>query len=62
MECLEDRSLLTTTSAVAWTVGAATHHALYAIAPDDTAEVSTDGGPFTNLGGCAKQISAGPTP
>jgi hypothetical protein len=35
------------------------HHALYAIAQNDTVEVSTDGGPFVNLGGYAKQISAG---
>jgi hypothetical protein len=36
-----------------------THDALYAIAPNDTVEVSLDGGPFTNLGGYSKQISAG---
>jgi hypothetical protein len=30
-----------------------------AIAPDNTVEVSVDGGGFTNLGGYAKQISAG---
>jgi hypothetical protein len=36
-----------------------THHALYAIAPNDTVEVSVDGGRFTNLGGYAKQVSAG---
>jgi hypothetical protein len=35
------------------------HHALYAIAPDDTVEVSFAGTPFTNLGGYAKQVSAG---
>jgi hypothetical protein len=35
------------------------HHAVYAIAPDDTVEVSFGGSPFSNLGGYAKQISAG---
>jgi len=47
------------TSAVSWAAGGVTHSALYAIAPDDTVEVSVDGGTFTNLGGYAKQISAG---
>jgi len=59
MECLEGRSLLTATSAVAWTTGPVTHHALYAIAQNDSVEVSVDGGSFTNLGGYAKEISAG---
>jgi len=59
MECLEGRSLLSATTAVAWTAGLATHHALYAIGENDSVEVSVDGGSFTNLGGYAKQISAG---
>jgi hypothetical protein len=49
------------TSSVSWAAGGVTHSALYAIAPDDTVEVSLDGGKFTNLGGYAKQISAGLT-
>jgi hypothetical protein len=36
-----------------------THAWLYAIAPNDTVEVSADGGSFTSLGGYSKQISAG---
>jgi hypothetical protein len=59
MESLEGRSLLSTTSAVAWTVGPVTHHALYAIGKNDEVEVSVDGGSFANLGGYAKQVSAG---
>ena len=60
MESLEGRSLLSTTSAVAWATGTGvTHHALYAIDKNDNVEVSTDGGAFVNLGGYAKQVSAG---
>jgi hypothetical protein len=59
MDLLESRALLTTTSAVAWTVGSVTHSALYAVAKDDTVQVRVDGGEFTNLGGYAKAISAG---
>ncbi|MBV8310353.1 MAG: hypothetical protein JO344_08215 [Planctomycetaceae bacterium] len=59
MESLEGRALLTATSAVAWTAGLVTHHALYAIGAKDNVEVSVDGGSFTNLGGYAKQVSAG---
>jgi hypothetical protein len=59
MEWLERRALLSTTSAVSYQVGPFTHSALYAIGPNDNVEVSIDGGSFTNLGGYAKQISAG---
>src|SRR5215472_4221285 len=50
---------MSTTSAVAWTSGGVTHSALYAIGQNDNVEVSVDGGSFTNLGGYAKQVSAG---
>jgi Tectonin domain len=46
-------------SAISWASGSATHTALYIIGPYDNVEVSVDGGSFTNLGGYAKQISAG---
>src|SRR5262249_27381321 len=48
------------TSAVSW-VGpfGLTHNALYSIAPDDSVKVSFGGTSFKNLGGYAKQISAG---
>jgi hypothetical protein len=47
-------------SSVSWRdPGGKAHFALYALAPDDTVEVSIDGGSFTNLGGYSKQISAG---
>jgi hypothetical protein len=59
MVSLEGRTMLSTTSAVAWTVGALTHSALYAIDKNDAVEVSVDGGAFTSLGGYAKQLSAG---
>jgi len=59
MESLEARSLLTTTSAVSWAIGGGTHSALYAIDKNDNVEISVDGGKFTNLGGYAKQLSAG---
>jgi len=59
MESLEGRALLSTTSAVAYQIGGVTHSALYAIDKSDQVEVSVDGGKFTNLGGYAKQISAG---
>jgi hypothetical protein len=59
LEALEDRSLLSATSAVAWTSRGATHSALYAIGRNDNVEVSVDGGSFTDLGGYAKQVSAG---
>jgi hypothetical protein len=59
VEALEERSLLSATSAVAWTSGGATHSALYAIGLNDNVEVSVDGGSFTDLGGYAKQLSAG---
>jgi hypothetical protein len=59
MDCLEGRSLLSATSAVAWTTGGVTHSAFYAIGLNDNVEVSVDGGGFTNLGGYAKQVSAG---
>src|SRR5262249_42156227 len=59
LDCLEGRALLSATSAVAWTTGGVTHSALYAIGQNDNVEVSVDGGNFTNLGGYAKQISAG---
>jgi hypothetical protein len=59
VEALEERSLLSAISAVAWTSGSATHSALYAIGKNDNVLVSVDGGSFTNLGGYAKQLSAG---
>jgi Tectonin domain len=59
IESLEGRALLSATSAVAWTAGGVTHSALYAIDQNDAVEVSIDGGSFTNLGGYAKQVSAG---
>src|SRR5262249_17738660 len=59
LDRLEGRSLLSATSAVAWTSGGVTHSAFYAIAKNDTVEVSVDGGGFTNVGGYAKQVSAG---
>jgi hypothetical protein len=60
IEYLEGRSLLSTTSAVVWATGVGvTHSALYTINKSDQVEVSVDGGSFTNLGGYAKQISAG---
>jgi hypothetical protein len=59
LESLEGRTLLSATSAVAWTVGGVTHTALYAIEKNDAVEVSIDGGSFTSLGGYAKQVSAG---
>jgi hypothetical protein len=59
LESLEGRELLSATSAVAWTSGGVTHSALYAIGENDAVEVSVDGGRFTNLGGYAKQVSAG---
>jgi hypothetical protein len=59
MESLEGRQMLSTTSTVAYTTGTTTHSALYAIDKNDNVEVSVDGGSFTNLGGYAKQVSAG---
>jgi hypothetical protein len=60
---LEGRSLLSTTSAVAWLTGrGVTHTALYVINKSDQVEVSVDGGSFANLGGYLKQISAGLDP
>jgi hypothetical protein len=59
VEALEERSLPSATSAVAWTSGRASHSALYAIGLNDNVEVSVDGGSFTDLGGYAKQVSAG---
>ena len=59
MESLEGRSLLSATSAVAWTASGVTHSALYAIDKNDAVEVSVDGGGFTTLGGYDKQVSAG---
>ena len=59
MESLEGRALLSATSAISWTSGGVTHSALYAIGLNDNVEVSVDGGSFTNLGGYAKQVSAG---
>jgi hypothetical protein len=59
VESLEDRSLLSATSAISWTSAGLTHSALYAIGANDNVEVSIDGGKFTNLGGYAKQISGG---
>ena len=58
MESLEGRALLTATSAVSWLSGLVTHHAFYAIAPNDSVEVSFGGGTFKSPGGYAKQISA----
>jgi hypothetical protein len=59
MDCLEGRALLSATSTVAWTVGTVTHSAFYAIGQNDNVLESVDGGGFTNLGGYAKQLSAG---
>jgi hypothetical protein len=59
IESLEGRALLSATSAISWTSGGVTHSALYAIGSKDNVEVSVDGGSFTNLGGYAKQVSAG---
>jgi hypothetical protein len=59
MDSLEGRALLAATSAISWSISNASHSALYAIAVNDSVEVSVDGGGFTNLGGYAKQISAG---
>jgi hypothetical protein len=58
IDCLEGRSLLSATSAVAWTTGDVTHSAFYAVGLNDNVEVSGGGG-FTNLGGYARQVSAG---
>ena len=59
MESLEGRALLTATSAVSWLSGLVTHHAFYAIAPNDSVEVSFGRrGTFKSPGGYAKQISA----
>jgi hypothetical protein len=46
-------------SSISWASGGRTHTALYAIGPNDNVEESVDGGPFANLGGYAKQVSAG---
>jgi hypothetical protein len=59
VEALEERALMSTTSAVAWTSGGVTHSTFYAIGQNDNVEVSVDGGAFTDLGGYAKQLSAG---
>jgi hypothetical protein len=59
MEPLEGRALLSATSAISWVGGNVTHSALYAIGLNDSVEVSVDRGGFTNLGGYAKQLSAG---
>jgi hypothetical protein len=61
MQRLEDRQLLSTLSAVSWVdsqTGLA-HHEVFAVAPNNSVEVSQDGGRFISLGGYAKQISAG---
>jgi hypothetical protein len=42
-----------------WSHYLTSHTTLYAITSDDTVAVSNDGGPFTNLGEYAKQVSAG---
>jgi hypothetical protein len=47
------------TSAISWASGGVTHSALYVIGPNDHVEVSVDGGNFTDVGGYAKQVSAG---
>jgi hypothetical protein len=52
---------MSATSAISWASGGNTHTALYAIGQNDNVEVSTDGGSFSNLGGYAKQVSAGLT-
>ena len=59
VDCLEDRTLLTATSAVSWASAGLIHTALYAIGQKDNVEVSVDGGRFNNLGFYAKQVSAG---
>lgn len=49
-----------TISAVSWqTISGAAYDAFYAIGMDDAVYVSVDGGPYTWIGGYAKQISAG---
>jgi hypothetical protein len=59
VDCLEDRTLLTATSAVSWASAGLIHTALYATGQKDNVEVSVDGGRFNNLGFYAKQVSAG---
>jgi hypothetical protein len=59
IEDLEGRALLSTTSAVVYQVGGVTHSALYAINQSDQVVMTVDGGPSANLGGYAKQITAG---
>jgi hypothetical protein len=57
---LEGRSLLSRTSAVVWQTGrGVAYSAPYVIKKSDQVEFGVDGGNFSNLSGCSKQISAG---
>jgi len=59
IEVVEDRTLLSTLSAIDWSSGGVQHSATFAIGSNDSVYINTDATGWVSLGGYAKQISAG---
>ena len=59
VEVVEDRTLLSTLSAISWSSGGLQHSAVFAIGSNDSVYMNTDATGKVALGGYAKQISAG---
>ena len=59
LEAVEDRTLMSTLSAISWNSSGLEHTAVFGINANNAVSMSEDGGSFISLGGYAKQISAG---
>jgi Tectonin domain len=59
LEAVEDRTLMSTLSAISWTSGGLQHSATFGIGSNDSVYINEDATGWVSLGGYAQQISAG---
>src|SRR4051794_39241846 len=59
LEAAEDRTLMSTLSAISWRSAGVEHDAVFAIGPDNAVYMDEDSTGFVSLGGYVKAISAG---
>src|SRR5271166_5872577 len=59
LETVEDRTLMSTLSAISWTSGGLLHTEVFGIGFSNTVYMNKDSSGWVSLGGYAKQISAG---
>src|SRR5262249_4955971 len=59
IEVVEDRTLLSTLSAISWTSGGVQHSAVFGIGADDSVIMNKDATGWASLGSYARQVSAG---